>query len=237
MHASQVILISFFTSVLTAGGTVFLAERLQIFHVEKAPEARVPNLQGLAETDARENLRAAGLTMMIGARRTSDTAESGAVLDQIPPPGQAVGPGTAVTVTVAEGLPKVPNVVRLTELEAKSALEQAGFTVEIGPRVPHTEIAKGSIVLQVPASGTSAKKATKVVLQASAGPELVAVPKVTGLNLASAKKQLTDAGLKLGNVSWVQDDDLFPGAIVRQTPAAAEKAPPGAEVTLTINRE
>lgn len=237
MHSSQVILISFFTSVLTAGSTVYLTQRLGVFEEKTAAKTHVPGLQGLSEDDARTNLQAAKLTMMIGPRKESSQAAPGTVLEQIPPPGQQVDPGSPVTVTLAVEAPKVPDVANMTVEQATAMLEQVGLKVEVGEPVPNAKIPPGSVVSQAPRAGANLEKDGKVVLQASAGPAPVAVPKVTGLNVASAKKTFTEAGLELGAVRWVHDPELWPDAIVRQKPAEGEKVAPGTAVEVTVNRE
>jgi hypothetical protein len=53
MHASTVILVAFLTAVLTSTGTVYLVERLDLFHKPPAVEqVSVPNVRGLSEADA-----------------------------------------------------------------------------------------------------------------------------------------------------------------------------------------
>ena len=61
----------------------------------------VPNVVGLAAADATSVVEAAGLSVQIRVR--ADQVEpSGVVLEQTPPPGVRVPPGTVVNVVVSE---------------------------------------------------------------------------------------------------------------------------------------
>jgi serine/threonine-protein kinase len=124
-----------------------------------------------------------------------------------------------------------------TKDDATSVLRQAGYQVEFGDPVPHASIEKDAVVRQVPAAAEPAKSGSAVVLHLSSGPEQVSVPSLTGLNVASAKQKLEELGLKLGNVRWVYDEDLYPNAIVSQDPRPNAKLGAGTGVDIAVNRE
>ncbi len=91
----------------------------------------VPTLVNLAVAQAEARLNDAGLKL---DRKDvwSSTVPEGIVSQQNPPPGTMATRGSVVTLTVSKGVeevpvPAVPNVVGLTEKEAKTAIQQAGF--------------------------------------------------------------------------------------------------------------
>ena len=124
-----------------------------------------------------------------------------------------------------------------TPEEATLALEQAGYKVVRGEPMPHESVVQGKVASQFPKAGESLRKGKSVTIRVSSGKAEQEVPKVTGLNVASAKKKLEEAGFKLGNVSWVYDEELWPNAVVPQEPEANAKAAVGSEVKLVVNRE
>lgn len=238
MYASQVILIAFFTSVVTTGATMYFGERLDgQAGTARRGEVIVPNLKGLSEADARTNLAAAGLIPLLGSAKASENVEPHQVAEQIPGAGMAVEKGSAVTLALAAPPPEVPDVLGRTADQARAALTRAGFDVEFGDRVPHGTIAEGAVATQVPKASEKAKPGARVLLRLSSGPDEVVVPKVTGLTLANAKKALDEAGLELGDVNWVYDEELYPNAIVRQDPTPETKQAPGTRVNIAVNRE
>lgn len=245
MHASGVILVSILTSAITAGSTVYLMERLQLVDgVSRPPDTQpahadsvVPNLLGLSEADARSNLTTTGFVTLVGAAKHSDRVKPHLVAEQVPAAGLPLKKGSSVTINLAAPLPEVPQVLGRTEPEAKAILEKAGFKFEVGTPLPDPSVEKGAIASQLPQGNEEAAPGSKVLVRLSSGPEPVVVPKVLGLNVASAKKMLTDAGLELGAVRWVHDDDLFSGAILRQDPSADARIAPGTTVNITVNRD
>ncbi len=71
--------------------------------------------------------------------------------------------GNTITLTVAKALLKIPNVVGKTLANARRALEKAGF--EIGKVTQQTlSQAKGTMISQSPAAGTSARPGRAVSL-------------------------------------------------------------------------
>ncbi len=237
MNASSVILISFVTSALTSGGVYYLADRLMPKEAIVTPqEVTVPGLVGLTEADARTNLAAAGLTMMLGGREPSEDAAAGTVLSQSLPPGTRVAEKQPVSVVLAEALPVVPAVVGKTVAEATLALEESGFSVQVLEPAPHPSVETGLISAQSPEAGAQLKPKRTVTLTPSSGPGVAEVPKVVGLSLGSAKVNIQKAGFKLGRVSWVELAERQGYLVVRQDPAPSEDAMPGAAIDLVVNR-
>jgi serine/threonine-protein kinase len=237
MHASTVILVAFLTSVLTSTGTVYLVERLNLFE-KPAPaveQSAVPNVRGLPEAEARSNLEAAGFIALMGQRELSAEAKPGTVLRQSVPGGQHLPKGHQVTLTVADALPKVPNVAGLGTAEARVLVEKEGFKLEVGEPLVDAQVAAGKIVKQGPVADTPYEKGKTVLVQVSSGPGDVEMPKLIGLGLNKAKEQLEKLGLK-PQVRWVSQAETATFAVLGQKPPAGEKAKPGSEVELVVNR-
>jgi serine/threonine-protein kinase len=234
MNNSTVFLIAFFTSLMTATGTVYLIERLHLMGDEK--QVIVPNLRGLPEEDAMANVKSLGLLFMIGAREASPDVKEGAVIRQSIPPGQTVAAGQPITVTLADALPKVPVVEGKSVEEATAALQQAGYQIIVGEPAVNPAVSAGKIVIQVPRAGSPLAKEQSVTVRVSTGPTDVEVPKVSGLSFSPAKEKLEELGLK-AKVRWVALAETASNVVLRQNPEAGTKAEPGAEVELVINRD
>jgi serine/threonine-protein kinase len=74
-----------------------------------------------------------------------------------------------------------------------------------------------------------------VQLVLSAGPSLVAVPDVIGLNLPQAGKILAAAGVRVGTVDTTSAGEEQ-GVVVATRPAAGVGRPRGAAVALVVSR-
>lgn len=222
-------------SALTAFGTTVLVLRSGKF---LRPEHRVtvPNLVGISEKDARSNLQALGLVLLVGARKPTANAKPDTVTTQSTPPGQSVPRGRAITVTFAEALPNVPDVVGHTLDEARQLLAKQGIEVKEGKPVASNDVAKDHVVSQDPPAGPVPKKPEQVVVSLSSGPSQVAVPKVIGQSVSKAKDTLTKAGLK-PQVVWTALAETATGVVLNQRPAPNAKAKPGDKVMITVNHE
>lgn len=109
----------------------------------------VPDVSGLAQNDAEEKLRAAGLMFLEDG--------TGDVTEQLPAPGTSVDEGTTVLLymtqkygglNLQEGMAAVPDLKGMSEAEAKRALEDAGLLIDAAGegRAISQDAAAGEIV-------------------------------------------------------------------------------------------
>jgi beta-lactam-binding protein with PASTA domain len=127
--------------------------------VETAP---VPDVGRKSVDVATPELEAAGFVVSVETKLTN-AAPRGTVLRQSEPAGSSVELGGTVTLTVAQPLPKIPNVVGKTLANAKRALANAGF--EVGKVKQQTSSKKkGTVISQSPNAGTSARPGRVVSL-------------------------------------------------------------------------
>jgi serine/threonine-protein kinase len=82
-----------------------------------AGSATVPNLVGLSQDDAKADLRAAGLSVLVVKRTTTDENEDGIVLDQSPAVGTRLQQGESVTVFVGKFEAPPPTTTTTDTLE------------------------------------------------------------------------------------------------------------------------
>jgi eukaryotic-like serine/threonine-protein kinase len=235
MKAFVVVLIAFGTSLLTSVSTLYVMERVQPFVRSETAQREVPNLLGLSEADARTNVEASELRLMVAGREPSPDVDEGVVLRQEPTAGARLDAGAVVRVTFAAALPLVPEVRGRSIDEATSRLEEAGFSVRVVEAAPSDEHAAGLVALQTPAAGERLQPKGRVVLTPSSGSGVLEVPKFVGMNLASAKAAAEELGLELG-VQWISVGETATHVVLRQTPAPGTETEPKAKVTVVINR-
>ncbi len=134
----------------------------------------------------------------------------GIVMESSAKAGEMIEEGTNVVLTVSAGSEgiEVPKVVGLTEAEAVSNLEQKGFTVNKTEGFDQY-IKEGNIISQSPEGGTKAVSGATVTICISKGAEnaKIKVPDVMGRDEETAMSMLVEAGLQLGKVSEVNNED------------------------------
>jgi beta-lactam-binding protein with PASTA domain len=124
--------------------------------------ALVADVDGKSVDDATAELEAAGLDVSVQTKLTNQHRK-GTVVFTAPFPDSSVEVGDTVTLTVAQPLPKIPNVVGKTLANAKRALKNAGF--KLGKVTLQTSSKKkGTVLAQSPDAGTSARPGRTVLL-------------------------------------------------------------------------
>jgi beta-lactam-binding protein with PASTA domain len=191
----------------------------------------VPKVVGLTESQARARLAEAELKADVERRPSNKPA--GIVFAQSPGSGVQLNEGQTVEILVSSALIQVPvpNMIGLTEAEAKQRLEAAKFKVKV-ERV-FAAAPKGEVVDQQPQSGERAAPGTVVTLKVSKGPNTKPVPDVIGLQEDEAIAKLRESGFE-ARVFDVPASDPS-GTVVAQEPPPGESAPPDSRVRINVS--
>lgn len=101
--------------------------------VSRGRQIRVPDVVGLPEGEAMQQLREAGLAVEVAAERVYSEEDAGTVARQSPGAGRSAGEGDTVTLTISRGpeMVRVPDVVGEDQDRAVEILEDAGFEVNV----------------------------------------------------------------------------------------------------------
>ena len=223
-----------------------------------APTAPVmlPNVVGLHEPDAISKLQASGLSPQI-VREYSPNVPLGVVIDQLPSATSlAEMPKKkrsllwlwillVVLVVAAIGVAgylwynrtgTVPNVVGLTQTEATTAIESAGFKVgAVGTTQTISAAEVGKVVTQTPEPNGEVRLNSGIDIVVSGGQKLIEVPNVVGKPQADAEKALKDAGFT-SQATQAFSNDVPKGDVISQAPAAGQKVPAETSIGLTISQ-
>ena len=129
----------------------------------------------------------------------------------------------------------VPNVVGLTQAEAKTQIEQAGFTWELNPdKVASDTVPEGKVAQTNPSPGSKVKAGQTIRAYLSSGSDQVDVPDLSGMTQDQARSTLKGVGLELGNVTSV-DSEKEKDRIVEQDPATGTKVKKGTAIGVSIS--
>lgn len=127
---------------------------------------------------------------------------------------------------------KVPDVVGMTESQAKTTLLKAGYTTLVVKK-PSKSVPAGVVISQTPAAGTRYTPGNPVTVVVSSGIIEIVVPNVVGLTEAAAKAKISVSGLK-PNVSYVSGSPG--GFVLSQSPGAGTVVAAGSTVELFVAR-
>jgi serine/threonine-protein kinase len=215
-------------SQIDSGGTVTLI-------LSKGPERYdVPGVVGETLADAKAAIKQRHLRVGEVDHQYSTTVKANHVISALPKAGTSVRPDTQVDLVVSKGLPPVdvPSLIGKTESDAEAALSAKGLTYQKVDEKHSSQYAKGEVISQSPATGTSVAQGSTVSVVVSLGPPMVQVPDVVDMPLEEAITRLTDAGLKYSTYDLVGISPL--NRVATQDPQGGSMAPRGSVVRLGI---
>ena len=199
----------------------------------------VPNVVGMTEDDAKETLNDEGLGFKVVSREESKEYEKGRVSEQKTEAGEEVAKNTTIEVVVSSGLVgdsiTVPDVSGMTEDEAQSALENAGFRNISSEFTYHDSVPSGQVIGTTPEANAEATEDTEIVMQVSKGAERKTVPNVVGQKDADAQNAIKSAGLSVGTVTYEYSDSVAQGIVISQSVDGGKKVSAGTTVDLVIS--
>lgn len=129
---------------------------------------------------------------------------------------------------------EVPNVLKMTVVEAQKILADRNFEVQLEERYADKE-KPGTVMAQEPEPQSKRREGSKVVLIISKGAELVEVPDFKAMSMVKLEQQLQAAGFTLGKVSKKYDKEANIGTVLTQNPQAGSKVPKGSSIDVVIN--
>lgn len=183
-------------------------------NVSKGTEqVTVPDLKGKTADEAQKALAAAGLNSQQGDTVFSDDVEEGKVASQDTASGATAYKGDTIVFHLSKGPEKIsiPNVVGMTQSQAVSRLENAGFSVSVETKTS-SSTEKGSVISQ--SQTGSATKGTTITITVSSG--LGSAPNVVGMTESTAIQAIEDAGYKY-DVREESSQDVAAGKVIRQS--------------------
>jgi beta-lactam-binding protein with PASTA domain len=193
----------------------------------------VPQVVGMPRDQAAAEIRAAGLTLGEVTEDPEAEAEAGTVVASRPAARAEVDCDSGVDLVVAVTAPcTVPQVVGLTEQEARTAISDARLTMgDVGTEAS-SSVAEGEVLRSTPAAGATPECGSTVTIVVSSGPDTCTVPQVVGKTPDEAVTLIQKAGLRVSEGDAEASSTVTEGNIARSDPAAGEQ--PECNSTVTI---
>ncbi len=163
----------------------------------------VPRLVGLTEDAAINALKSKGFTNIDDPRSVQSDEPIGNVVAQDPPEGETINSNERVRIDVSGGpeTVKVPSgLTGLSFAEASNRLKTSNLIAEFVREASET-VDEGRVIRTEPGSGGSVPINSKVTVVVSTGQEEIALPKLEGFDLQSARRQLEQLGFDPANIT------------------------------------
>jgi len=197
-----------------------------------------PDFTNITTVDFSAQLAKLGIGVVETSTEFHKTIPAGQVIAASHSDGSPIAVGDTLysgdSVLLTESAGKVPSVRGLTVDEATTALEAVDLTVSGRTTTEFSSTIPAGKVISVNAAGGTIHPGGSVSLVVSKGPELVAIPGVSGMTIAAAKLMLENLGFTVTVVTdiprklWDQ-----PWAEAGSTdPSEGTDVPKGATITL-----
>ncbi|MEI7885314.1 MAG: Stk1 family PASTA domain-containing Ser/Thr kinase [Clostridia bacterium] len=224
---------------------IALGTKCALDAIFNAGEVTMPNVVNMPVTEAVTKLEALKLEVKLEESDLTDV-EPSIVLEQDPEEGQVIKEGRIVTLVVSKdatalngnATKSMPNLLSLTEAEAKDKLSSEGFTGSITVNKEFSEsVAAGSIMAQNPTGGVSIIPDANITLTISEGKTTAEsiMPDLVGLTLENSKKVLETFQLKIGTVKNEPNNTYTEGQVISQSVPAEQKVLAGDTINLVIS--
>ncbi|MEK4301894.1 Stk1 family PASTA domain-containing Ser/Thr kinase [Oceanobacillus sp. FSL W8-0428] len=226
----KIIWISLILLLLIAIGTAAIVYAMQ------PKDVTIDDFVNQPADEARDALESQNLIVEI-EEVNSDEVESGYVERTDPVAGRTVKEGATITLFVSQGPEQVEfdDYVGEDFEEVKTQLNQEGFD-DITPFERNSDQPVGEIISQVqPDPGASVVPAdTKVIFEVSAGPEMVSLNNLTGMNEEEVKAYLDRNELSI-NQHEEHSDSVEEGLVSSQSPESGTEVEKGSTVDVYLS--
>ncbi|MET3860621.1 beta-lactam-binding protein with PASTA domain/tRNA A-37 threonylcarbamoyl transferase component Bud32 [Dietzia sp. 2505] len=203
--------------------------------VVQVQEVTVPEVAQRPVQEVIDELTALGLQPVENLKPDLRVPE-GLVVASDPIAGKRLPVGSEIILVVSTGKPilSVPNVMGMSPVDARVALEEAGFqVVPENEARPSTAEDQDKVVDTDPAPGAQVPSDRPVRLTVGSGPEQLQVPGVVGQSIDSARATLEGLGFR---VDTRRVDGTAPeGEVVDQSTPAGQTQLKGATITLQVS--
>lgn len=204
---------------------------------EQTEQVEMIGVTGMAVKTAQERLRKLGLESEVKYVENAAYPQNQVISANVEE-GTMVDPGTVITLTVSSGTEgvSVPMATGITFEEAKNTLEKAGFVVNKNESSSST-VENNYVISQNPESGTKAPKGSAVTIVVSTGAEdsKIRVPDLMGKEEDEATAMLVEAGLPVGSVGQINNEDFPEGQVCYQSYSVGSFVDPGTAIDIKIS--
>ena len=142
---------------------------------------------------------------------------------------------TEVTEQTDEEEITMPDLLGMTEDEAKAALKELGLGYHKTGEASSDEYEEGQIIDQSVKSGETVEKNTTIDVTLSSGKGEIEIPSVVDQDEAAAKSTLNAAGFQV-NVTYEYNADVAQGKVISQSPEAAAMGKDGDTITILVSQ-
>lgn len=211
-----------------------------ISRAREPKEMTIPTVEGMSLEEAEKTLQGLEIQYIIKEPEFSDTVENEVIIEQslegIVPIQKGIEIVVDLTVSKGEELFEIPDVTNLQFDAAEALIWDSDF---IPKRILeyNDDVMLGEVMKQEPQGLVQAKKYSEVKIYVSAGKEkiMVMIPEITMLTEQAGTALLEQNKLKLGTVTYIENDIVPKGSIITTNVKAGTEVEQGYVVNIVVS--
>jgi beta-lactam-binding protein with PASTA domain len=208
--------------------------------VHHARQIQVPNVVEMSLAEADSALVEAGLIMMEQGGEYDPFVPAGLILSQSPEGGSLVrGKGRWVRVVVSKGGKKVtvPNLQGVSLRQATFLLNRCSLELGQISWMYTEDLPENVVISSAPGYKAEVLQGEVIDLLVSQGhvPSTAIVPDFIGQSLEGAVLLARDSGLRIGKITYRQDDSLLPETVLEQSVEVGQEVDRETAINLLVS--
>ncbi len=192
-----------------------------------------------SEAAAVKLLEDEGFTNVKVVQENNQDVQAGYVFEQSVEANTVIPSDTEIVLKVSAGaqLKAVPSVAGLSDEQATTMLEEAGFKVRHAYEFSE-DVEKDYVISQTPEGNAEAPEGSEVIITVSNGSEKkeVSVPNLLNLTEEQAKTSLTEVKLNPGTIGREFSDTVPEGSVISQSIPSGTKATEGDTIDFVVSK-
>lgn len=225
--------------LLLIAGLVIADQFVMPIMTRQGSEFKLPDFTNERMVDAQITLHELDLADEVASREFTPGTPQGVILSQYPVGGTMVKPGRTIKFVVSAGqkMVAIPDLAGRSVRQAMLDLESVGLKLgEIAWAYSDT-VPERVVVFSYPSEGSEIPVGSQVNLMVNRGrvSTYTFVPRLAGMTLDDAKKELAAKALRAGNITYRKDDTYLPDTVLEQLPEAGSEVDVNAEIDLVVS--
>ena len=202
---------------------------------------QVPNLIGLTQEKAIEEIEANGFKVGKVEPGYTTAQEEGLVYEQNPLATRAMPEGSTIDIRVSKGEApaekvKVPDLTNLPEDQVEAELAKYNLVGRKGEDQESDSVEKGRVCSQDTPEGTEVNVGETITYHISSGASTAVIPNVVNDYYEDAQERLSSGDGEFNvEVQWDYSNTVAEGNVISVDPAPGNTAEVGSTVTITVS--
>lgn len=218
--------------------TLLFDKFVMLWYTKHGEALAVPNVVAQRFEDAKDMLELQGLKAIKAGEKHNASLPFGYVVEQNPRANRPVKKGRRVYLTISAGEREVqvPNLVGLSETNARERLKSYGLLLGDVEYQYTDEELPNVVMAQSTDPGVLVTASSSIDITVSLGEptENAIVPMVMGKTLEIAKRDIRKAGLVIGKITYKVNNEYLQNTVLDQTPEAGLEVAHGEKIDLLV---